>query len=49
MQEYNKDNVKPELVLAVNPILNSADYTEAKMKQTSVAALGISNWTKAII
>jgi dynein heavy chain, axonemal len=49
MKDYDKDNVPPELVAKVNPILTSEDYTEAKMKQTSVAALGISNWTKAIV
>jgi len=49
MQDYKKDDVPPELVLSLKPILESADYTEAKMEKTSVAALGISNWTKAIV
>jgi dynein heavy chain, axonemal len=49
LQEYDKDDVKPELVEKLVPILESADYTEAKMKTVSAAALGISNWTKAIV
>jgi len=49
MQGYDKDNVPPELVVQLKPILESPDYTEDKMAKTSQAALGISNWTKAIV
>lgn len=49
MQGYDKDNVPPELVVQLKPILDSPDYTEEKMSKTSQAALGISNWTKAIV
>lgn len=49
LKEYDKDNVDPELVVKLTPMLEAADYTEAKMKTVSAAALGISNWTKAIV
>lgn len=31
MKNYDKDNVNPELVEKVKPILDSEGYTEAKM------------------
>jgi len=49
LQDYDKDNVTQELTDKLMPILESSDYTEDKMEKTSKAALGISNWTKAII
>lgn len=49
MKDFDKDNLNPEIVVKVKPILDSEDYTEAKMKNTSAAALGISNWTKALV
>jgi dynein heavy chain len=49
MQTFDKDNVPAELVISLKPILESPDYTEEKMAKTSQAALGISNWTKAIV
>ena len=49
MKNYNKDEVKPELVDVLKPILDSPEYSEKKMETTSKAALGISNWTKAIV
>ena len=49
MQTFDKDNVSAELVISLKPILESPDYTEDKMAKTSQAALGISNWTKAIV
>lgn len=48
MQDYKKDEIEETLIEALKPTLESPDFTEAKMKTTSVAALGISNWTKAI-
>lgn len=49
MKNYKKDEVKPELVDVLKPILDSPEYSEKKMETTSKAALGISNWTKAIV
>ena len=49
LQDYKKDEVPEELVIAVNPILNSPDMSKEKMQQTSVACFGISEWCKAII
>jgi len=36
-------------VISVNPILNSADMSDEKMKQTSAACFGIASWCKAIV
>lgn len=48
MTDYPKDNIEQSLIDVIQPTLDSAEYTEKKMETTSKAALGISNWTKAI-
>ena len=44
LQNYPKDNIEE-----LTPILNSEDYSEAKLINASKAAHGISKWCRAIV
>lgn len=49
LQNYPKDNIEEKLIEELTPILNSEDYSEAKLINASKAAHGISKWCRAIV
>ena len=49
MKTYNKDEVKPELVEKMTPMLSTVAFSDATLKNAGKAALGIGSWLKAII
>ena len=49
LQNYDKDNMSDELVQTIQPILNTEEFSDDKMKNASVAAFGIAKWCRAIV
>lgn len=49
LQNFPKDNISPEVVVAVSPLLLEDDYADAKLAKASKAAHGIGKWVRAII
>lgn len=48
-QTYDKDNIKPEIITALKPIINSEEYDETKLQNASKAAYGLSKWVRAMV
>lgn len=49
LQSYKKDEIKPEIILAVTPLLSEPDFQDEKLQKASKAAFGIGKWVRAII
>lgn len=49
MKEYDKDDVNPDLVEKMTPLMATPAFADAALKNAGRAALGIGNWCKAII
>lgn len=49
MQEFDKDNVPPDLVAKMTPMLTKPEFADETLKKAGKAALGIGSWVKAII
>ena len=49
MKEFDKDNVAPELVEKMTPMLATPAMADETLKKAGKAAMGIGNWIKAII
>lgn len=46
---FNKDEMKPEIISSIKEITESPEYSEAELKKASKAAAGLGNWVKAMV
>jgi dynein heavy chain len=46
---FKKDDIAPEVIAAVTPLMSEEDFTDAKLKNASKAGHGIGKWVRAII
>jgi dynein heavy chain len=46
---YEKDSMDPEIVKEISEVIQTDDYSDAKLKNASKAALGLGNWVKAMV
>jgi len=49
LQGYKKDEIPPEVITAVTPLLAEDDFQDARLAKASKAAHGIAKWVRAII
>ncbi|KAA0147151.1 hypothetical protein FNF28_07595 [Cafeteria roenbergensis] len=49
LQEFDRDNMDDRTVDAVTPLLSDPLFDEAKMRQASTAAHGLSLWVRALV
>jgi dynein heavy chain, axonemal len=49
LQSFKKDEMKPEVVQSVMPLLSEPDFQNEKLEKASKAAFGIGKWVRAII
>ena len=49
MKDFDKDNVDPDLVAKMEPLLKTDGYKDSALKNAGKAAIGIGSWCKAII
>lgn len=47
--DYDKDNVKEEIIKEIVPLLESPDYSDKVLEKASKAAFGMAKWVRAII
>ena len=47
--DYDKDNVKEEVIKEIVPLLESPDYSDKVLEKASKAAFGMAKWVRAII
>ncbi|KAF5834888.1 hypothetical protein DUNSADRAFT_8192 [Dunaliella salina] len=45
---YDKDNIDPAIIEALQPLLKNPDFQPAKIKKVSQAAFGLCNWVRAM-
>ncbi|KAJ9518808.1 hypothetical protein QJQ45_026081, partial [Haematococcus lacustris] len=48
LKTYDKDNIAPEVIEALQPLLKSNDFQPAKIKKVSQAAFGLCSWVRAM-
>ena len=49
LQTYDKDNIPPEMIEKLKPLIEAPDYEESKIQNASTAAYGLSKWCKAMV
>ena len=48
-QQYEKDNIKAEIIEKLKPIIKSDEYDDGKLKNASNAAWGLAKWVRAMV
>jgi hypothetical protein len=48
-KEFQKDNIKPETIEKLRPIIESSDYDDKVLKNASQAAFGLGKWVRAMV
>eukprot|EP00798_Chlamydomonas_sp_ICE-L_P021154 gene21154-28043_t len=48
LHSYDKDNIAPEIITALQPLLKQPDFQPAKIKKVSQAAYGLCSWVRAM-
>lgn len=43
-----QDNIAPEVIAALQPLLSHSDFQPAKIRKVSQAAFGLCNWVRAM-
>ena len=46
---YDKENMKPEIVAQISPILDTDAYSDKVLKNASKAAFGLGKWVRAMV
>ena len=46
---YDKENMKPEVVALISPILDTEMYSDKVLKNASKAAFGLGKWVRAMV
>lgn len=48
-QDYKKDEIKPELIEALRPLIEAEEYKDEKLQKASKAAFGLAKWVRAMV
>jgi len=48
-QNYPRDNIDPEIIAALKPLIEHEDYEDAKLEKASKAAHGLAKWVRAMV
>jgi dynein heavy chain len=49
MMNYDKDNIKSEVIAKIMPLYNDVEFEPEKIKKGSLAAMGICKWVRAMV
>lgn len=48
-KEFKKDEIKPETIEKLRPIIDSPNYDDKVLKNASLAAFGLGKWVRAMV
>jgi dynein heavy chain len=48
-KDFKKDDIKPELVETLKPIIESPEYDDSVLSNASKAAWGLGKWVRAMV
>lgn len=48
-KDFKKDDIKPETIEKLRPIIESPDYDDKVLKNASLAAFGLGKWVRAMV
>ena len=46
---YDKDNISPDVVVKLKPLIESPDYQDSALSSASKAAWGLAKWVRAMV
>ena len=48
-KEFKKDEIPPETIEKLRPIISDEDYEDSVLKRASLAAYGLGKWVRAMV
>ncbi len=48
-RDYNKDNISPEIIEKLRPLITAPEYKDEVLKNVSKAAWGLAKWVRAMV
>lgn len=48
LENFDKDNIEPEIIVEIEPMYNNPEFVPDKIKRSSTAAKGLCMWVRAM-